>query len=115
MDPTATSPALAQGAYFLATGLWPILHMRSFEAVTGRKRERWLVKTVGVLVGAIGASLLVGARERRMSPETRLLGQGSALGLAAIDTWYVLRRRISPIYLADAAAELLLAGVWARR
>jgi len=31
--------ALAQGLYFAGTGIWPLVHMRSFEAVTGRKTE----------------------------------------------------------------------------
>ncbi len=34
--------ALAQAVLYVATGVWPLVHMRSFEAVTGRKRERWL-------------------------------------------------------------------------
>jgi hypothetical protein len=35
--------------------------MPSFEAVTGPKRERWLVRTVGVLVLAIGGTLTLAA------------------------------------------------------
>lgn len=30
-------------AVWIASGLWPIVHMRSFEAVAGRKRDKWLV------------------------------------------------------------------------
>jgi hypothetical protein len=101
-----------QGGYFLTTGLWPLFHIRSFEAITGKKMERWLVKTVGVLVSAIGASLLVASRRRRPSPETKVLACGTAVGLAAIDTWYVAKRRISPVYLLDAALEVGLAALW---
>ena len=50
-----------QGSYFLLTGVWPLLHMRSFLAVTGPKTDLWLVETVGVLVAAIGAGLLLSA------------------------------------------------------
>lgn len=39
-----------QGIYYVASGLWPLLHMRSFEAVTGPKRDKWLVNTVGALI-----------------------------------------------------------------
>ena len=49
-DP-ARSLALAQGLCFTATGLWPLMHMPSFEAVTDPKEDKWLVRTVGVLVG----------------------------------------------------------------
>jgi hypothetical protein len=105
--------AAGQGAFYVATGVWPLVHMPSFEAVTGPKVEGWLVRTVGVLVAAIGAALALGARRDAVGPELRLLAGASAAGLAAIDGWYAgRRRRISPIYLADAAVEVALAAAW---
>jgi hypothetical protein len=108
------SVAAGQAALYAATGIWPLVHMASFEAVTGPKRERWLVRTVGVLVAGIGATLALAAWRRSFGPEIRLLGGASAAGLAAVDLWYAgVRRRISPIYLADAAAEIALGVAWA--
>jgi hypothetical protein len=101
-----------QGLYFVATGLWPIVHRRSFELVTGPKLEGWLVKTVGALAAAMGATFLNAARQRRVSPQVRVLGVGSALAFAGVDVWYVARRRISRVYLMDAALELGLAAAW---
>ncbi|CAN5465192.1 hypothetical protein BH23ACI1_BH23ACI1_18540 [soil metagenome] len=101
----------AQGAYFAATGLWPIFHMRSFEAITGPKVDRWLVKTVGLCIACIGGTLLAAARHDRVTPEIRGLAISSASALAAIDVYYSATGRISPIYLADAVAEAgLIAG-----
>src|SRR5947209_19342813 len=55
--------AMAQGAFFALSGMWPIVHLRSFEAVTGPKLEGWLVKTVGGLLTVVGAALFsAGAR-----------------------------------------------------
>lgn len=105
--------ALGQGTFYLLTGLWPIFHLPSFEAVTGPKTDDWLVRTVGILVAAIGAVLLLAWRRRRVEPEIGLLAAGSALGLAGIDLVYALAGVISPIYLADAVVELLIAGLWA--
>lgn len=105
--------ARLQGFYFLLTGVWPLLNMRTFEAVTGPKVDRWLVKTVGVLVGVIGLSLL--RAERRPSATTTTLAVGSAAGLGAIDLIYASRGRISRVYLLDAVLELLLLLAWARR
>jgi hypothetical protein len=105
--------AAAQAAYYLATGIWPLVHLKSFEAVTGPKVDRWLVKTFGVLVAVTGAALAAGAGERR-SRAAVVLGSGTALGLAAAEMVYVLERRISPVYLLDAAVELDIAGAWAR-
>ena len=105
--------ATGQGLYYLVTGVWPIISMRSFEAVTGPKVDRWLVKTVGVLVGVIGGVLMLAGRRRRVPLEPTVLGTGSAAGLAAIDAIYATRGRISKVYLLDALAEIALIGAWA--
>ncbi len=108
----ASALALSQGAYYLITGVWPLLHMRTFEAVTGPKVDRWLVKTVGVLVAVIGTVLLHAGRRSPVSDEVLLLGAGSAAGLTGIDLAYSLRGRISKVYLLDALAEALLLLGW---
>jgi hypothetical protein len=100
--------SLSRGAYYLITGAWPLVSMRTFESVTGRKRDKWLAKTVGVLVGIVAAALILAARHRKLSEEARLLAAGSAAGLAAIDVTYVAKGRIGRIYLVDAAAEIAL-------
>jgi hypothetical protein len=105
--------AMAQGAYYAATGVWALVDIDSFQAVTGPKVDQWLVKTVGVLVTAIGGALGLAGWKRRVTPEVRLLAFGSALGLAGIDIYYVAKGRIARIYLADAAAELAMAAGWA--
>ena len=104
---------VVQGVYFLLTGVWPLISMRTFEAVTGPKVDRWLVKTVGVLVAVIGVSLLADAR--RPSRGSRVLGVGSAAALGGVDVVYSLRGRISKIYLVDAVFEALLVSLWALR
>jgi hypothetical protein len=109
----ARALALGQGAYFGATGLWPILHLRSFEAVTGPKPEGWLVKTVGGLLSVIGLTLVASSRRPAVGRESALLAAGSAAALAAVDIWYAgVRRRISPVYLADAPVEIALVLGW---
>ena len=54
-DSTVTLSRLATGqaVYFLLTGIWPLLSIRTFQMVTGRKTDTWLVKTVGVLVAVL--------------------------------------------------------------
>jgi hypothetical protein len=99
---------LAQGGYYLGTGVAPFVSRRAFEAVTGPKKEWWLVETVGVLVTTVGAGLVAAAARDRVTPEITAIAAGCAGGLAAIDIVYVLRGRISPAYLADAAAQIAL-------
>ncbi len=105
--------ARVQGLFYLATGVWPMLHIGSFEAITGPKTDRWLVKTVGGLVAVTGLGLAVAGRRGRVAPECALIAGGEAAALAAIDVVYVAKRRIAPIYLLDAAVELPLALAWA--
>jgi hypothetical protein len=105
---------LAQSAYYLGTGIWPIVHLPSFESVTGPKLEGWLVKTVGATVAAIGASLGAAVANDRIEPETRLLAAGSAAGLGLIDSYYAAKRRISLVYLLDAAAQAWFVSALAR-
>jgi hypothetical protein len=104
--------AIAQGAYFALTGLWPLFSIGTFMKVTGPKTDIWLVKTVGVLVLAIGAVLVVAGIRGAVTPEVRLLAVASAAGLAGIDVYYVARGTIARIYLADAAVEAVLILLW---
>jgi hypothetical protein len=104
--------AWVQGLFYLATGIWPLVHMRSFLWVTGPKVDLWLVRTVGILIALIGAVLLLGARRRRIGPELILLALGGAAGLAGIDLYYALTGRISQVYLLDAVAEIVLVALW---
>ncbi len=112
-DGSARRLALAQAVYYGSTGVWSLAHRRSFEAVTGPKADYWLVRSVGALVTSVAAALALGAARGRVGPELRLLGAGSALGLAAVDAAYALTGRVRRVYLADAALELALAAAWA--
>jgi hypothetical protein len=104
--------AIIHGVYFLITGVWPIVHLRSFMAVTGPKVDYWLVKTVGVIVAVIGLAIGVAAMRRQYGMEIFVLAAGSAAALGAVDVVYVAKRVIPKIYLADAVAEAILVAAW---
>ena len=107
-----TATAIAQGLLYVLTGVWPLLHIDSFEWVTGEKIDDWLVRTVGVLVLVIGSVLLAAAWRKRITDELAALAVGAALGLTAIDVIYVAVGRIPPVYLLDAVAEVSLVCCW---
>lgn len=94
-----------QAVFYVLTGLWPLVHLASFERVTGPKVDDWLVHTVGLLAATIGATLWVGARTERPVGAVVLLAILSAASFAAIDLTYALSGRISAIYLLDALVE----------
>jgi hypothetical protein len=93
-----------QGIYFIVTGIWPVLHIHSFMAVTGGKTDIWLVKMVGLLAATIGIYLIYSVRQQ----PAKLLGILSAFSFGIIDVYYVYQKTISPIYLVDAFIELIL-------
>jgi hypothetical protein len=89
-----------------------VVSLATFEKVTGRKDEPWLVKTVGWLLTGWGALMLAGAR--RPNRFVAATAATPAVLMAGVDLWYAgVRRCISPIYLADAVVEVAFAVGWA--
>lgn len=107
--------ARAHGLFNVVNGLWPLLHMRSFEAVSGRKTDRWLVRTVAGLLVTIGVAQLRAGRSPDAVAQARLTGVGTALTLVAVDVYYVGTGRIPRVYLLDAAMEVGWLAAWLAR
>ncbi len=106
----AASLSRAHGLFNIVTGLWPVVHIRSFETVSGPKVDRWLVRTVGALTAANGlAQLTARGPEQRLSAQ---VGLGTSTVLAAVDVRYGAMGRISRIYLLDAAVQLAWVVAW---
>ena len=108
----AATVSLVHGLYYVLGGLWPRVSMRTFEMVSGPKRDRWLVRTTALLMGVIGLVLTMAGLRQRDAVEFPVLGAGSAASLAGIDIVYARRGRISRIYLLDGAIEILLVLAW---
>jgi len=104
--------AKTHGAFNVVGGLWPLLHVRSFESVFGPKADRWLEYTVAGLLASVGyAQWQAGTPDDW--PHARRLGVATAATLLAIDLVYVPRGRIKWTYLLDAAGEAALIAAWA--
>lgn len=112
-----------QGLYFAATGIWPLISVDTFQAVTGRKSDHliaerpteadhWMLYTISVLILAISIVLLRAAWRRRISGDVAWLAALSAAALAGIDIVYVARGVLRPIYLLDAAIEIGIIITW---
>ena len=91
-----------QGWFYLVTGLWPVLHIKSFEKVTGPKTDKWLVKTVGLMITCSGIIFLKFTDDR----SALWLAVMNAVTLAGVDIYYSLKGIIRKIYLLDAVVEL---------
>jgi len=104
--PNARACLRTQAAYYVAAGTLPLISRRAFEALTGPKRDWWLVQMVALLAVTNGIAIGMGSQRDDPPREIAALAAMSALSFAAIDVVYALKRRISPVYLADAAIEL---------
>ena len=106
--------AIAHGACFTALGVWPLVHLRSFEKVTGPKLEGWLTKGVGACwLNVVLHLMQAGLRGGRARRDVRGLAVRMALTFAAFDFYYAgLRRRISPVYLVNGSVQLCFAALW---
>jgi hypothetical protein len=79
--------------FYVVTGLWPIIHLRSFEAITGCKREGWLAQSMGGLIAAVGVALIAGSLEKWPSEALKWLGMGSAIALGMADLVFAKKNR----------------------
>jgi hypothetical protein len=107
-------PVLVQAAYLIATGIWPLVHYRSFEAVTGPKTDSWIVQTVCAAAIVLGIATAISDRERSL-----ILSIGSTLAFGATEVAPALRGRIRKVYLLDAGFQsaltcLAMRSAWRR-
>ncbi|HET7204283.1 MAG TPA: hypothetical protein VFI92_13040 [Steroidobacteraceae bacterium] len=98
---------LGQGWLYVVTGLWPVVHLGSFELITGEKYDDFLVHTVGLLLFVVGTVLLLAVHRNRLSAEVVAMAAGTALTLCLIDVVYFGNGRLPPIYLLDAVVEFI--------
>ena len=102
-----------QGAYYILSGAFPLVSRRGFEAVTGKKEDWWLVQMVALLAITSGAGILFGLEENaeEINFSTVALSTMAAISFTAIDVAYAFKRKISPVYLLDAVAEIAILGL----
>ncbi|HEX2616517.1 MAG TPA: hypothetical protein VHL57_03190 [Flavobacteriales bacterium] len=109
---TPRSLGALHGAYLLFGGLWPMLHMASFEAVTGPKSDHWLVRSVGGILIVVGATLFAEARRSSWSKGVVLIAMGVSFVLGVVAVVTSILGRIWPVYLLDAALHLAFVAAW---
>lgn len=103
---------LIQALYYFITGIWPLLDINSFMAVTGPKTDLWLVKMVGLLSMAIGATLAYNYASLKDKFLGGILGIGGALSFAIIGFTYASNDVISNIYIVDGVVQLMFIIGW---
>lgn len=106
---TTKTLILIQGIYYFLTALWPLIHIKSFEKITGPKTDHWLVYTVSALIICSSLVFLSTALGPFMEgKEVLILSFSNAIALSIVEIFFSLKNVISKIYLLDAAAEISL-------
>jgi hypothetical protein len=103
---------VVQGIYYLATGLWGAVDIRSFMIVTGPKTDVWLIKTVSLLLSIAGITYLISAREKQLTIALKVLIPAVAGVLLFIDVYYNFKGIISNVYLVDGFIQFVFVLVW---
>ena len=105
--------ATAQGASYLGFAAWLFGRPRQYRDRHAIEASEWVLRAHGTWMVVTGATLLsAAARGKTSSTEVRLLGVGSAAGLAANDVLGAARRDVPPIYYSDLAWESALGALW---
>jgi len=103
---------LIQAVYFLITAVWPLVHLTSFLAVTGDKKEIWLLETVSILLlpyCLILIHLAFTSENNVIMPIAALL---SSLGLGVIEIYYFLNGTIKWVYAVDSILQFIFVFYW---
>jgi len=100
---------LFQGLYYFVTAVWPLVHLSSFEKVTGEKKEDWLVYTVSLMILSSSLVFLYASiTASTISNEVFILALITAFSLGFISIYFPLRGVIRKVYLGDGAVEILI-------
>lgn len=109
-----TNIARAQALFNILGGAWPLVSLRSFELVYGKKRDIYLQKTVGALLLSIGIVQGRALQSDEALAVARSLGIATALSLLAIDIVYIPKREMRWTYWQDALCEIGWVVAWMR-
>lgn len=115
VDGRGVALAKAHGLFNVVGGAWPIVSLRTFEWVFGKKHEVYLEMTIGGLMISAGFSQMQRHASREDIDHARRLGLAVATTLLAIDLIYVGRGVIRKTYLLDALMELGWIAAWLRQ
>ncbi len=98
----------AQGIYYLAIGLWPLVHFDSFAAVIALQVIPFQAQALGAVLAVVGASLLEAVRRGPPPAYPTALGIGVAGAVALVSLlWLPRQPAFSGLWL-DVAVEVAI-------
>ena len=111
MTNNAWWPRRVQGAYYVATGLWPVVATHHYMRAAGQDSHPNAARIAGGAVAALGVALALDLMPPRAA---RIAGIGAALLLASGAAYFAVRGRGVPVNATDGAIQLAFALSWFR-
>ncbi len=103
---------LAHGGYLCIGGLWPLIHMDSFEAVTGPKVDEFLVRSIALILLLTAAVLFSQLHGKELELSAVIMGMGISLILGSIAIISAALGYIRAVYFLDGALHVLFGIGW---
>lgn len=101
---------LAQGVYYVLTGLWPLVDFHSFARFVGLYTIPFQAQVFAAVMIVIGASLIEAARREPPGPYPTMLGAAVAGAIAVVSLFWLPRAGVASGLWIDCAVELALAA-----
>ncbi|NIW35144.1 MAG: hypothetical protein GWN32_00765 [Gemmatimonadetes bacterium] len=98
----------AQGTYYLAIGLWPLVHFDSFADVVALQVIPFQAQALGAVLAVVGGTLLEAVRRGPPAPYPTALGIGVAGAIALVSLLWLPRQPAPSGLWFDAAIEVAI-------
>jgi hypothetical protein len=112
--PNITGVALCVGIYDLCVGLWPVVSIDSFTAISGLNSHLDVVRVIGMAWAALGAALLVFCRKTDIVPFLGIASTMAGSTLALAECIFVAMKILPPTFIVQVVCELAIGITWMR-
>ncbi len=99
---------LAQGVYYVLTGLWPLLDFHSFARFVALDVIPFQAQAFAAVIIVIGASLIEAARREPPGPYPTMLGAAVAGAIAIVSLFWLPRMGVASGLWIDFAVEVAI-------
>jgi hypothetical protein len=98
-----------QGAYYVLTGVWPLVHFPSFADAVALRINPFQAQSFAAVIIVVGGSLIEAARREPPGPFPTMLGAATAAAIALISLWWLPRLGTASILWIDVLVEVAFA------
>lgn len=100
---------MAQGLYYMLTGLWPLAHFSSYSRALALPVNPFQAQVFGAVLVVIGAHFMEAGRREPPGPSATLLGVAVACAIAVVDMVWLPRLGSVSVLWIDLVAEVAIA------